>query len=440
MAASREEPGMRSAGAESSLDAVMRAPSTTTPDVVVLDFIREEVKPKDLIDPKKDLWLSTADGRYSSTIIPVRVGVHAETFPIHKDILCKSEYFRRALEGEFKEAGDQAIDLPEENPDIFSFVVAYLYEEKFSPIKTMSTVLVTEVDKGKGREESHDVDEDSDSTDSGSASDDSTRSRRRLENRRRRSMRKEPGRHRLGCGCHACIAETIGGPPCWSCGATRNPPPPRPRHYIGPPGPVIMNRNGYPRPQQQRPRDRDRRRGARPPGEPPTPTEDPIPEERMSQEDVRTWALAYSLSIDVYVCAERYLMQDFKAAIAAYVINSFEIAGIDAAIPTVLQSCQTLQAGLSPLDPLLRKVFARVGFLQARLWKQFPEETQIFFTENPDLAILIMKEMVQRRAEDMRDSLPPMDSRPILDAGFGQEDVFIQGPGGPRRRNGRYYN
>lgn len=41
----------------------------------------------------------------------------------------------------------------------------------------------------------------------------------------------------------------------------------------------------------------------------------------MSQEDLRTWSLAYTLSIDVYVCAERYLMQDFKRAIAAFIIN-----------------------------------------------------------------------------------------------------------------------
>ncbi|KAG4438137.1 hypothetical protein IFR05_006384 [Cadophora sp. M221] len=427
--ARRESPRMRSTGGESSLDAVMRAPSTTTPDVVVLDFVREEVKPKDPIDPRKDLWLSTVDGRYSSAIIPVRVGPYAETFPIHRDILCKSEYFRRALDGEFKEAGDQAVDLPEEDPDIFSFVVAYLYEEKFLPIKTMSTALVADVDKGKGREEDTSS-ESGDGTDSGgSASDESTRSRRRLESRRRRafeqSLRKVPGRHRVGCGCPACTAETI-GPPCWACGATRHPPPPRPRHYIGPPGPVVMGRNGYPRPQQPRPRDRDRRRGARPPGEPVTPTEDPPPEERMSQEDIRTWALAYSLSIDVYVCAERYLMQDFKVAIAAFVVNSFEVAGVEAAIPAVLQSCQILQAGVSSMDPLLRKVFARVGFLQARLWKHFPEETQIFFTENPDLAILIMKEMVQRREEDKHDSLPPMD-RPVPPPSFGQEDIFIQG-------------
>lgn len=89
------------------------------------------------------------------------------------------------------------------------------------------------------------------------------------------------------------------------------------------------------------------------------------------------------------------------------------------------------------MDPLLRKVFARVGFLQARLWKHFPEETQIFFTENPDLAILIMKEMVQRREEDKHDSLPPMDRPVPPPPPFGPEDIVIQGP--RRRRDARYY-
>lgn len=46
-------------------------------------------------------------------------------------------------------------------------------------------------------------------------------------------------------------------------------------------------------------------------------------EDRMTSEDLRTWSLAYSLSIDVYVCAERYLMQDFKEAISAFVINRY---------------------------------------------------------------------------------------------------------------------
>jgi hypothetical protein len=79
--------------------------------------------------------------RHQSAIIPVRVGPHAEEFSVHRDILTKSEYFRKALDGEFREADDQAIDLPEEDPAIFSFVVAFLYEEKYVPIKPIATVL-----------------------------------------------------------------------------------------------------------------------------------------------------------------------------------------------------------------------------------------------------------------------------------------------------------
>src|SRR4051812_15604080 len=121
------------------------------------------------------------------------------------------------------------------------------------------------------------------------------------------------------------------------------------------------------------------------------------------------WSLAYALSVDVYVCAERYLMNDFKDCIAAYIINNFEVAGLEAALPTVLQSCKKLFLGLSPLDPLLKKVFARVGFLQARLWKNYPEETSEFFAENPGLAVLLMKEMMERKEQDVKDDLPAME-------------------------------
>jgi hypothetical protein len=129
--------------------------------------------------------------RHQSPIIPVRVGPQAEVFPVHKDILTRSEYFKKALDGEFREAGDQAIDLPEEDPAIFSFVVAFLYEGNYSPLKPIATVLgresplryqvitnipfiVAEPDKGKGRELNNDANSGSeDGTDSGeNASDD----------------------------------------------------------------------------------------------------------------------------------------------------------------------------------------------------------------------------------------------------------------------------
>ncbi|TVY82678.1 hypothetical protein LSUE1_G001810 [Lachnellula suecica] len=429
----------RGAGAdrgETSLDAAMRAPSTQQPDVVVLDFVEEDVKVKDTSDPKKDLWLTTSDGRHQSKIIPVRVGPHAEEFPVHREILRKSEYFRKALDGEFREAENQAIDLPEEDPSIFSFVVAYLYEEKFVPIKPIATVLVAEPDKGKGKEVNEDANSESgDGTDSGSGSDESTRSRRRRDQRRRRQeraweqrQRKEPGQHRPDCHCASCTTESI-GMPCWNCGVTRRPPPPRNRFFTNngmPPPP--QPRGGYP--PRPRDRDRDRRRAAR---NNVVVIEEPPPEVRMSPEDLRTWSYAYSLSIDVYVCANRYLMQDFKSAISAFIINNFEIAGVDAAQPSVLQSCKTLYEGVSNMDPLLKKIFARVGFLSARLWENFPQQISTFNEENPKILSIIMREMIARREEDVKDDLPAMD-RPIPLAPPAPEEIHIIE--GPRRYNG----
>jgi len=189
----------------------------------------------------------------------------------------------------------------------------------------------------------------------------------------------------------------------------------------------VIHRHGYaPRPP---PGHRDRHRNPRNPGAANT-DQPPQPEERMSAEDLRTWSMAYTLSIDVYVCAERYLIKDFKACIAASVITNFEMVGLDAAQPSVLESCKTLHNGVSLMDPLLKKIFARVGFLQARLWKNFPEETSNFFMDNPELSTLILKEMAERREEDVKDDLPAMD-RP-LPVQPPREMEIIQGP---RRRN-----
>lgn len=56
-------------------------------------------------------------------------------------MLTKTEYFVKALCGSFKEAATQSISLPEEDPAIFHFVVAFLYEDKYEPIKPMSHAL-----------------------------------------------------------------------------------------------------------------------------------------------------------------------------------------------------------------------------------------------------------------------------------------------------------
>jgi hypothetical protein len=144
------------------------------------------------------------------------------------------------------------------------------------------------------------------------------------------SQLKAPGRHRPDCTCGSCTSEHM-SPPCWSCGAARRPLPPRPRGFPPPGAQPVIIRNGYPHPHphpggprgpgpRNRERERERRRNSQ---NNVVMIEESFIEERMSQEDLRTWALAYTLSIDVYVCADRYLMQDFKRCISAFIINRY---------------------------------------------------------------------------------------------------------------------
>lgn len=338
----------------------------------------------------------------------------------------QEDFFSKALEGNFAEASSQAIDLPEEDPTVFSFVVSWLYEKEFKPIKNIESVLVREPEKGKGKAREHSSSTHADASDSdASAADLSAAARLRLirEMRNRRVQRvsetrqKRGDRHRPDCTCNNCTTEQR-GPPCWNCGMTRNRPPgaqppgplPRPRHQMerDPPIPrgVGEARRGLLDYVQQAEGGGIRvpPGGAHPPVAPET--ED---QERMSAEDLRTWLLTYQLSVEVYVCAQRYLLTSFKQCIADYIINQFEIVGMQAAHPDVLFACQILHAGIPETDDLLKKIFARVGFMQARLWRNFPEETQQFFIENAEVAGLVMKETMQRREGEVGEQLPAMD-------------------------------
>ena len=53
----------------------------------------------------------------------------------------KYDSFSAAIDGKFREAVEGVLELPEEDPDIFSFVVAWLYEEKFVPIRSLEMAL-----------------------------------------------------------------------------------------------------------------------------------------------------------------------------------------------------------------------------------------------------------------------------------------------------------
>ncbi|RYO87015.1 hypothetical protein DL766_005277 [Monosporascus sp. MC13-8B] len=389
--------------AATTLDDVMRAPAVIAPDVIVLDFTHEEREREASLNPKEDLWLTSADGRYNSPIIPLNVGTppYSETFyQVHRSVLLKAEYFRKALCGEFRESEAQAIDLPEEDPAIFHFVVAFLYEERYVPILPVASVLVDD-DKGKGvQEEDESAASESDSS-AAALSDSSTARSRRYRARRRRNEDRHWERMRQK---HP---------------APRLPPPPPP------PGlgvPVIAA--DRPRPQRHHPGRRGGRRRVPPP--PPLPRRvDPVDSEgdggggsgcdlRISGQDLRTWLLTYELNIDVYICANKFLLDGFKQAITRTCIDMLETAGTDAAQIEVLKLCWKLYQGLPESDQLLRMIFARVGYLQAHLFRRRPRETLEFLHAHPEVSALILREMGVRREEDHGQNQLPAMERPLF--------------------------
>jgi hypothetical protein len=125
---------------------------------------------------------------------------------------------------------------------------------------------------------------------------------------------------------------------------------------------------------------------------------------------MRTWLMAYELSIDVYICAVRYLLDDFQQAVMRSTVDMLETAGSDAAQAEVLRLCAKLNAGVPPNDPLLKMVLARMGFLQPLLWKRSPSETSEFLVDNPDVAAVMLRETAMRHeVETDPGTLPSME-------------------------------
>ena len=67
---------------------------------------------------------------FQGTVI-IKVGVEKVPFTVHKSILCKvSPYFRAALDGGFKEAHENELDLPEDEPVAFKHFLLWLYTDR----------------------------------------------------------------------------------------------------------------------------------------------------------------------------------------------------------------------------------------------------------------------------------------------------------------------
>ena len=80
------------------------------------------------------LWLTfTSSSTLTSAIITICVGPEQRLFAGHEEILCQSPFFEAACHGQFIESNAKRINLPEEQPEILSSVLEYLYKGDYFP-------------------------------------------------------------------------------------------------------------------------------------------------------------------------------------------------------------------------------------------------------------------------------------------------------------------
>ena len=71
-------------------------------------------------------------------MVDILVGPERELFRLHKQLLCRiCEYFNKALTGNFKEAQENSLALPEENSNAFALFVNWVYRSTV-PVKNTS--------------------------------------------------------------------------------------------------------------------------------------------------------------------------------------------------------------------------------------------------------------------------------------------------------------
>jgi hypothetical protein len=66
-------------------------------------------------------------------IVTLTVGREGRLFAAHEDVLCQSPFFEAACRGRFFDAQSRRISLPDEEPEIFSAILEYLYKGDYYP-------------------------------------------------------------------------------------------------------------------------------------------------------------------------------------------------------------------------------------------------------------------------------------------------------------------
>ncbi|OJD39961.1 btb poz-like protein [Diplodia corticola] len=95
---------------------------------------REETKQRMLEKLESPRSVGSGSPKLTSAIITVVIGRDQRLFAAHEDVLCHSPFFQAALQGQFLDASpNKRIILPDEEPEIFSCVLEYLYKGDYTP-------------------------------------------------------------------------------------------------------------------------------------------------------------------------------------------------------------------------------------------------------------------------------------------------------------------
>ncbi|KAF4465194.1 hypothetical protein FALBO_7963 [Fusarium albosuccineum] len=76
---------------------------------------------------------NTAFSNLTSAIVTLVVGAEQRLFAAHEDVLCGSPFFSHALRNGYMDAATKRIALPDEEPEIFSSVLEFLYKGDYYP-------------------------------------------------------------------------------------------------------------------------------------------------------------------------------------------------------------------------------------------------------------------------------------------------------------------
>jgi hypothetical protein len=93
---------------------------------------REEAKQRMLerLDSPKS---ESTSPNLTSAIITIVVGQDQRLFAAHQDVLSHSPFFAAACQDQFFEANARRINLPDEEPEVFSCILEYLYKGDYYP-------------------------------------------------------------------------------------------------------------------------------------------------------------------------------------------------------------------------------------------------------------------------------------------------------------------